>query len=280
MTLPENVGTGTVTGTVMSRAGVGRQGVVEFNPAPAYVKDAEADTFITLETETFELVDGSFEAELVATDDEDLNPPKWTYKVTFRFTDDGPGIPAFDIDVPEGTTRDLADIAPVDSSTGTPIVRGAGVPTGGTTGQVLAKASNANDDTEWIDVEGVTPPNLADLPDVNAGDVSDGETLVWNEVNSEWIPGTVASGAVSWGNVTNKPSEIPPEAHTHQMSQVVDLVTTIQDLQAQITALQDALDGKVDKKPGAVVRIAGTGDALPTTDNQEGDLFFIPEAGV
>ncbi len=42
-----------------------------------------------------------------------------------------------------------------DGSTAGGIAVGAGVPTGGDTGSILAKASTANYDTEWIDLESI-----------------------------------------------------------------------------------------------------------------------------
>jgi hypothetical protein len=53
-------------------------------------------------------------------------------------------------------------------------ISGTGVVQGGTTGQVLAKNSNADYDVEWKTV------NLSDLGDVNISGVTDGSVLVYD----------------------------------------------------------------------------------------------------
>jgi hypothetical protein len=40
--------------------------------------------------------------------------------------------------------------------------------------------------------------------------------------------GGTSGGSVAWGDVTGKPTEFPPEAHTHTASEVTDLATTVQ----------------------------------------------------
>lgn len=59
--------------------------------------------------------------------------------------------------IPEDERKDIAYFIPDDSIAG---VGGSGLPTGGTTGQVLAKKSEADGDAEWIDPQqgGVTVP--------------------------------------------------------------------------------------------------------------------------
>jgi ribosomal protein L35AE/L33A len=63
------------------------------------------------------------------------------------------------------------------------------VPSGGTNGQVLAKASNTSYDMEWVDQGG--------------------------------------SVSVAWGDVTGKPSTFPPSAHTHVIADVTGLQTAL-----------------------------------------------------
>jgi len=77
--------------------------------------------------------------------------------------------------------------------------RGAGVADGGTTGQILVKASDDNFDTTWTD----NVDELNDLGDVNISNVSGGEALVYNSTLAQWI--NLASGT---GNFTT--SENPP----------------------------------------------------------------------
>lgn len=59
-------------------------------------------------------------------------------------------------------------------------------------------------------------------------------------------------GVSSWGDLTDKPSEFPPEAHTHAIADVTGLQTTLDGKSAvghthaiaDVTGLQTALDGK------------------------------------
>jgi hypothetical protein len=69
----------------------------------------------------------------------------------------------------------------VDPTTG----GAAGVPTGGTTGQVLAKNSNAEYDTSWVDPTSA----ISALADVELTSLANGEILVYDGTNSVWVNG-------------------------------------------------------------------------------------------
>jgi cold shock CspA family protein len=56
---------------------------------------------------------------------------------------------------------------------------------GGTTGQVLAKASDTDFDVEWVDVS----TELGGLSDVDLYDVQDGDAIVYDAATGNWIPG-------------------------------------------------------------------------------------------
>ena len=75
----------------------------------------------------------------------------------------------------------------VDPTTG----GAAGVPVGGTTGQVLAKTSGDDYDTEWVDPTSA----ISSLTDVELTDVADGETLVYNASTGVWENGLIESGS-------------------------------------------------------------------------------------
>jgi len=97
---------------------------------------------------------------------------------------------------------------------------GVGVPTGGTTGQVLEKASNTDYDTQWVDaatnnITGVTAgtglsgggtsgnvtlnlnASIDALTDVDTTTTppTNGQALAWDNANSEWIPMDMAGTA-------------------------------------------------------------------------------------
>lgn len=69
----------------------------------------------------------------------------------------------------------------VDPTTG----GAAGVPVGGTTGQVLAKNSGDDYDTEWIDIS----TNLSGLTDVDLGTLVDKDILQYDAINEVWVNG-------------------------------------------------------------------------------------------
>lgn len=114
--------------------------------------------------------DGSVGLRLIATDNVNVNPVAWTWKVRFNLTDatgSKLAIAPFSFDLPAGEIVDLASATPLADSTGTNYIRGiqgetgpqglqgpqgetgAGISTGGVIGQVLTKASSTNFDTAW-----------------------------------------------------------------------------------------------------------------------------------
>ncbi len=65
---------------------------------------------------------------------------------------------------------------------------GPGVPTGGTTGQILRKSSNSNYATEWVDAESVQSVALNELTDVDLSTLTDGQVLVYDQTTNSWSP--------------------------------------------------------------------------------------------
>ena len=56
---------------------------------------------------------------------------------------------------------------------------------GGTTGQVLAKASNTDFDVNWVDIS----TDLGGLTDVDLYDIQDGDAIIYDAVTGTFIPG-------------------------------------------------------------------------------------------
>lgn len=166
--LPANVTHGTVTGTLVAAEQLDGSntdvdsspisGSVTFTPTPKKVIDASALRVILPKPVVVALdAAGSFTAKLVATDNPSLNPVNWTYKVTFQLTG-GLSLDSFDVSVPAGSSQDLSSLVPASASGGVQTIAGPGVASGGTTGQVLAKKSNADFDTQWV------PPTRVGIP--------------------------------------------------------------------------------------------------------------------
>lgn len=73
--------------------------------------------------------DGTFAADLIATDNENASPVDWTYEVTFELSG-SPGFARYFVQVPAGSLIDLATITPVTESDGVPVVMGPQGPKG------------------------------------------------------------------------------------------------------------------------------------------------------
>lgn len=74
----------------------------------------------------------------------------------------------------------------------TPSIRGAngvGVPTGGTTGQVMTKSSDTDYDTEWTTPSGGAS-TLAELTDTNISNPSNNQFLRYNRSTGKWVNST------------------------------------------------------------------------------------------
>lgn len=123
--------TGVVRGRIVDRAGASDTpavGSVTFAPSVPRVLDAAGNEVVLPSRATVPLdAMGEFTVTLQATDDPALNPVDWTWSALVQTTGERPW--TFSFLVPGGSIQDLADIAPVPSSSGTPIVTGpAGAP--------------------------------------------------------------------------------------------------------------------------------------------------------
>jgi hypothetical protein len=171
MSLPANVNYGTVTGTFITAVADGPDddslpdavpctGKVLFTPTASKLLNVTATPPVTIFPKSIAAVldvNGAFSVVLVATDDPDLNPVGWQYVVSFALS--GITVPAFNIDVLMNTTIDLASASPVPAAGGTPIVRGPGMPQGGTSGQYVVKGSETDFDFSFTSIaKGSTAP--------------------------------------------------------------------------------------------------------------------------
>jgi hypothetical protein len=111
----------TLTGRFIDVLGNPIVGSVIFVPEVAAVLARTAKrTVISVSREVVLDVNGAFSITVPATDDPDVNPSGFTYKVTENF----PNGRTYSIPAPMNVTTDLSTLAPVPSSGGTPIIRG------------------------------------------------------------------------------------------------------------------------------------------------------------
>jgi hypothetical protein len=151
----------TVRGRYTDTRGRPVRGMVKFTARPAVIYDGVDVEFIVGHTRSIALdATGAFTVALQPTDDPDAAPLDWTYQVE-EWIEGARLRAAFDIDAPiaaAGAGIDLGDVAPVTPSSGDPTAfvtltafTEVSVPLmGGTTGQVLAKASGTDYDFDWV----------------------------------------------------------------------------------------------------------------------------------
>lgn len=131
------------------------------------------------------------------------------------------------------------------------------LPSGGTSGQVLAKTSATNYAVGW------TTPATGDMVRSTYDTNADGK------VNS-----ADSADAVPWTGVTGKPSTFAPSAHTHPISDVTSLQTSLDGKQATLvsgtnikTVAGTSLLGSGDipvpvTKSGTTVQVGATTDVV------------------
>ena len=116
---PANFDGSTITGKFVDILGNPVTGSIEFVPSAAALVNKTNKIIVMPKTITIPLsATGAFTVTLPATDDPDIDPENWTYKVTEKFT----GGRTYNIAAPQGQTVDLAEAGPVPASAGTPIV--------------------------------------------------------------------------------------------------------------------------------------------------------------
>ncbi|MFJ4356902.1 polysaccharide deacetylase family protein [Streptomyces massasporeus] len=121
MALPSGLSMVTVTGTYKHPDGTPYSGRIVFQPEPGTLTSAAHDTLIVGDAEVVLDNNGSFTVSLLATDDPDVTPVGWTYRVTERWYD-APGR-SYPLSLPAATPSvDLADVAPTAPAEGEYVV--------------------------------------------------------------------------------------------------------------------------------------------------------------
>ncbi|GFH34308.1 hypothetical protein [Streptomyces pacificus] len=121
MALPIGLSTVTVSGSFKAPDGTARKGKLLFTPEPAILTSATHDTLVLGTTVATLDVDGAFTVTLLATDDADVTPTGWTYRVTERWHD-APGR-SYPLSLPAAAPAvDLADVTPTAPAEGEYVV--------------------------------------------------------------------------------------------------------------------------------------------------------------
>lgn len=101
-----------------------------------------------------------------------------------------------------------------------------------------------------------------------------------------------AAASVQWNDIKNKPTEFPPESHTHEQSEIVGLDATLTQINTNITELEAeigaiattlAFGGSFDASTGNVIKGAKegfeAGQPLPAASTAENTFVICANAG-
>jgi hypothetical protein len=128
MPYPPNVGTGIVKGQFLRvPGGDPYTPTIKFTPSVSRLLDASSVPPVTIMLTPQSVTadaDGSFDLELIANDDTDLNPVGWTYRVDVSASAGYKAYTIAGINVPQGVETDLTLATPVGSSNGVLITKG------------------------------------------------------------------------------------------------------------------------------------------------------------
>lgn len=163
MPFPVDYGTGTVTGTFTDTSGAPVAGTISFTPSASRLLGAGA--VILGDPVIVELDDeGSISVTLPASDDPNVNPTDFTYRVDETFV--GVVGSTYFIDVLEGTTLDLSDVAvPGVVNNGTVIWAGQLPSQTGNAGEILRTDGT---DLSWANLGTVISDATAKVTPVGA----------------------------------------------------------------------------------------------------------------
>lgn len=130
MALPPGLSTVTVSGTYKRPNGTPFIGKLTFRPEPAILTSGAYGTLVLGTVDAVLDTNGTFTVSLLATDDPDVAPTGWTYRVTERWNS-APGR-NYPLSLPAAApTVDIADVAPTAPSEGEYVViTGPAGPTG------------------------------------------------------------------------------------------------------------------------------------------------------
>jgi hypothetical protein len=167
MPIPVDFQTGTVNGRWVDLAGNPMTGTVTFTPVATRLISSGTDT-IVIGRVFVEQIDsnGEISVELPATDDPDINPAGWTYKVEEKFTGAVKATFQYTITVPQGGVFNLKEVVVPTPFPGITVTRG----------------------------EAGAPGGIADADDVDLTGLANGEVLAWNSTTGKWEPGPGGGG--------------------------------------------------------------------------------------
>lgn len=122
--------------------------------------------------------------------------------MTITFTDETTWTSDVSVKGPKGDTgaTGATGAAGATGATGPQGPAGPGVPTGGSAGQVLAKSSNADYATQWVNQSGGGASSLNDLTDVTISSPASGQVLTYN--GSSWVNAPGGGSGMNYQKVT------------------------------------------------------------------------------
>lgn len=250
MALPTNINYCTVTGRFIRAVGDGSDEgrepdaapltglTIKFQAAVTVVKNETTIPPVTIlidaitcttDTDGYLLgPDGTQSVMLVASDDPDLSPHGWTYKVTVSSPTISPF--TFDFIAPSDATVDLATLVPVASNPGSEISAWQAV---------VTTTTMARDETLAARTE-----VLEAIAGFDPGEGGGGGSTAWADITGKpttFAP-TIGSGATQAvaGNDSRLTDQRVPTANSVDNTKVADAALSI----AKTSGLQTALDGK------------------------------------
>lgn len=156
---PTDVSTGRIHGTILAwiadSADPGtipdvepfETATIKFTPSVKYVLHPSSGSIIVPKPDPITVgVAGDVDVTLVATDDPDINPIGWTYRVDITVI--GGEIPSFNISVPSGSDRLLTELVAIPESNGTYTTQG---PEGLSAYEVAVANGFVGTEQEWLD---------------------------------------------------------------------------------------------------------------------------------